>query len=105
MRVAIACTEKKFESAVESHFDKANWFCICDTQTKEQTFIQNPAIEKKEGSGDILAGKLAEQKIDMVIARSFDIKSSGYLREHNIQMVIPQVDINADKLIDQVKCF
>ncbi len=105
MRVAIACLDKDLESSVESHFGKANWFCICDTRTKEQLFIENTENAKNDDSGYQAAKTLASRNIDMVIARGFNIKESGYLRDHNIQMVIPQVNIRANKLIDQVMCF
>lgn len=105
MRVAIACTKKDLNSAVESYFATANWFCICDTQTKEQIFIENPSDEKLTASGCHAAKKLVAQKIEMVIARSFNIKVLGYLRDNNVQMVTPQVNISAAKLIDKVMCF
>jgi predicted Fe-Mo cluster-binding NifX family protein len=105
MRVAIACFDKDLESSVESHFGKANWFCICDTRTKEKLFIENAETMKNDESGYLAAKTLASRDIDMVIAGGFNIKESGYLRDHNIQMVIPRVSIRANKLIDQVMCF
>lgn len=105
MRVAIACANKTMESFVETSFDVAKWYCICDTKKKEQFFIENPSGEKLTGSGCHAAKTLVAQKIDMVVARSFNIKVSGYLRDNNVQMVTPHVNISAGKLIDRVKCF
>ncbi len=102
MRVAIACTDKNMDSFVEASFGAANCYCICDTKTKEQFFIENPSDEKLTASGSYAAKMLIAQKIEMVIARSFNIKVLGYLRDNNAQMVTPQVNISAAKLIDQV---
>lgn len=52
MKIAVSCTEKSTDAAVDSRFGRAPYFAIYDTETKEFEFIDNQqTLNTASGAG------------------------------------------------------
>jgi predicted Fe-Mo cluster-binding NifX family protein len=78
------------EDVVSEVFSKAKTFTIADVEennVKNVMVFENPASSYKHGSGPIVANKLAELKVNLVLTAKLGLEVSELLKQHNIKTI------------------
>jgi predicted Fe-Mo cluster-binding NifX family protein len=102
MIIAIAANENKLSAIVDPHFGRCNWYCLFDTETRENSFIENPARNHQEKAGCDAANLLLGNNISMAIAGRFGSKVVDVFRKNNVQMVIPETQQTVSEIVNQI---
>lgn len=102
MIIAIATNENHLNAIVDPHFGRCDWYCLFDTETRESSFIENPARNHQEKAGCDAANLLLGKNISMAIAGRFGSKVVDVFRKNNIQMVIPETQQILSEIIKQI---
>jgi len=103
MIIAIAVNDNNLGASVDPHFGRCDWYCLFDTETHKNLFIENPAKNSPEKAGCDAAELLLDKKINMAIAGRFGSKVVDVFRRNNIQMVIPESQQTVSEIINQIK--
>jgi predicted Fe-Mo cluster-binding NifX family protein len=103
MIIAIAASENHLKSFVDPHFGRCYWYCLYNTETKKNSFIENPVRYYQEQSGCDAALFLIEKGTKMVIAGRFGSKVVNVFKKNNVQMIIPQTQQTISKIINSIK--
>lgn len=103
MIIAIAANENNLNAVVDLYFGRCNWYCLYDTETHRNSFIENPARNHQEKAGCDAAELLLGKNVKMAIAGRFGSKVAEVFRRNNIQMVIPETQQTLSKIINQIK--
>jgi predicted Fe-Mo cluster-binding NifX family protein len=103
MIVAIAANENHLRAIVDPHFGRCDWFCLYDTETGSNSFIENPVRHNQEMAGCDAAGFLIEKGIKMAVAGRFGSKVVDVFRKNNVQMVIPETQQTLKEIINLIK--
>jgi len=103
MIIAIATNENHLNALIDPHFGRCNWYFLFDTETRESSFIENPARNHPEQAGCNAAELLHVKNISMAIAGRFGSKVVELFRKYNIQMVIPETQQTLSEIINQLK--
>jgi len=103
MIFAIAANGNNLSALVNQNFGRCEWFCLFDTKTHKNLFIENPANQNPEKAGcdavEILLGK----NVGIAIAGRFGSKVADMFRRNNIQMVIPEIQQTVSEITNQIK--
>jgi predicted Fe-Mo cluster-binding NifX family protein len=95
-RIAVATNGKDgLEDAVSQVFGRANTFTIIDIEDGEigeVKIIENPAASYQHGVGPLVVKKLADSKVNVVIAPEFGPGASTLLKQHQITMISAKPD-------------
>lgn len=67
MKIAIPVNEKSINSSVSSSFGRTVYFLIYDTETKEETYLDNSAAVSRGGAGIKAAQTIVDNKADGLI--------------------------------------
>jgi predicted Fe-Mo cluster-binding NifX family protein len=103
MLIAIATNNNDLKATVDPHFGRCDWFFIYNSETHEQTFIENPACNIQEKAGYEAAELLIGKSINMVIAGRFGSKVVDVFRKKNIQMVVPEKVQSLTEIINLIQ--
>lgn len=103
MIIAIAVNENNLNAVVDPHFGRCNWYCLYDTETHKNLFLENLAQKQREQSGCDAAELLLDKNVNMAIAGRFGSKVAEVFRRNNIQMVIPEIQQTLSEIINQIK--
>ena len=103
MIIAIAANENHLKAIVDPHFGRCDWYCLYDTETQKNTFIENPVRHHQEKAGCDAAELLVGKGVTMAIAGRFGAKVVEVFRKNNIQMVIPEAQQILNEIIKQIK--
>lgn len=103
MIIALATNENNLNATIDPHFGRCNWYCLYDTETHKNSFIENPVRNHQEQAGCDAAELLLGENISMAIAGRFGSKVVGEFRRNNIQMVIPETQQTLSEIINQIK--
>lgn len=103
MIIAIAASENQLNSIVDPHFGRCNWYCLYDTETHKNLFLENPAQNHQEQSGCDASELLLGKNVNMAIAGRFGSKVAEVFRRNNIQMVIPETQQTLSEIINKLK--
>ncbi len=107
MKIAVTAEKNNgFESKVNTHFGRAPYFAVVDTETDNIELIKNEAANASGGAGISAAQLIADRGVDVLISGSVGPKAYTALSSGNIEMYIIQqgtvreaVDsFNGDKL-------
>lgn len=87
MKIAITASgDSGFEAEVDSHFGRAQYFVIIDTETREKEFITNSGIDEAGGAGVKAAQIIADQKVDALITGNLGPKAFSALQTTDIKL-------------------
>jgi predicted Fe-Mo cluster-binding NifX family protein len=103
MIIAIAASENHLRSNVDPHFGRCDWYCLFNTESKDVSYIENPARYNQEQAGCDAAKFLVEKGVRLVIAGRFGAKVIDIFKSNEVQMVIPQTNQTISKLIESFK--
>ncbi len=103
MIIAIAANENHLNALVDPHFGRCDWFCLFDSETHKNSFIENPVRHHQEMVGCDAAEFLVTKNIGMVIAGRFGSKVVDVFRKNNIQIIIPETQQSLKEIINQIK--
>lgn len=103
MIIAIATNENNLNATIDPHFGRCNWYCLYDSETHKNSFIENPVRNHQEQAGCEAAELLLGKNISMAIAGRFGSKVVSEFRRNNIQMVIPETQQTLSEIINQIK--
>lgn len=102
-KTVIASDKDSLKSYTEGHFGRANWLCIYDNKTNSYEFIENPVITENNNAGSNLADILIALGTTIVIAGRFGSMAAKKFRSYEIQMIIPQTEINIHTLLKKIE--
>lgn len=88
MKIAITSSGKGLDAASDARFGRAPFFAIYDSESKETTFLENPAAEAQDGAGPVAVQFAASQGVKKIVAGEFGMKIRPLLEELGIEMVI-----------------
>jgi predicted Fe-Mo cluster-binding NifX family protein len=103
MIIAISASENHLKATVDPHFGRCDWYCIHDTETGMNSFIENPVRYQHEQAGCDAALFLISKGIKMVVAGRFGSKVIDIFKTNNVQMIIPQKQVSIIKIINSIK--
>ena len=103
MIIAIAVNENNINAVVDPHFGRCNWYCLYNTETHKNMFIENAAQNHQEQAGCDAAELLHGENISIAIAGRFGSKVAEVFRRNNIQMVIPETQQTLIEIINRIK--
>ena len=103
MIIAIATNENHLKANIDPHFGRCNWYCLYNTETRKNTFFENPVRQSLEKAGCDAAEFLVSKNINIAIAGRFGSKVVDVFRKNNIQMVIPETQQTLMEIIKQIK--
>jgi len=103
MIIALATNENNLNATIDPHFGRCNWYCLYDTETHKNSFIENPARNNQAQAGCDAAELLLGENIRLAIAGRFGLKVVDVFRKNNIQMVIPETQQTLSEIINHIK--
>ncbi|QIK58554.1 dinitrogenase iron-molybdenum cofactor biosynthesis protein [Dysgonomonas sp. HDW5A] len=103
MIIAISSDENDLNQTVSGSFGRCRYFCLYNTETLEAIFVENSATSSQKNAGAKAAYFLLEQNAGIVVACRFGTIAIVYLRENDIQIVIPQSPKTINEIINQLK--
>ena len=87
MKIAVTSRENKKDSLIDSRFGRCAYFAIYDTDSKEFTFLDNPAKDSESGAGPAAVAFIAKQGVKKIVSGEFGMKIKGILEDLKIEMV------------------
>ena len=87
MKIAVTSRENKKDSLIDSRFGRCAYFAIYDTDSKEFTFLDNPAKDSESGAGPAAVAFIAKQGVKKIASGEFGMKIKGILEDLKIEMV------------------
>lgn len=104
LKVAVATQGSDgLKDSVSDVFGRARTFTIVEIEggrIKAAKVINNPATSLEHGVGPIVTEKLAEEKVDVVIAGEFGPGVSTFLRAKNIRMLKTKAGTNVRRAVE-----
>ncbi len=88
MKVAITSTGNSLESTIDPRFGRCAYFVICDLETGNTEFIQNPNKNASNGAGPASVKIVAEKGIGKMISGEFGMKIKSIFDSLSIQMIV-----------------
>ncbi|MCH3916638.1 MAG: NifB/NifX family molybdenum-iron cluster-binding protein [Spirochaetia bacterium] len=85
MKVAMAVTGKDLDSKINPTFGRTPFFLIYDTETKKETYIDNPAMNASGGAGIQAAQVVIDTGADTVIAYRFGENAAKVFEHANVK--------------------
>lgn len=79
MKIAVALKASTARSEIDPRFGRCAYFLFHETETEEQTIVENPAAQASGGAGTQAAQWLADQGAQAVIAAEFGPKAQSAL--------------------------
>jgi predicted Fe-Mo cluster-binding NifX family protein len=104
MKIAIASKECHLKSFVDPHFGRCEWYCLFDTRTKKNSFLENTVRNQPEKAGCDAAEFLIKKGVEMVVAGRFGSRVIDIFRANNVQMIIPRTKITISGFLSSLKC-
>jgi len=86
MKIAIPVDDKSSESKVCISFGRTPYFLIYDTETKENTFMDNSAAASQGGAGIKAAQAVADEKVTALITPRCGQNAADVLNVANIKI-------------------
>ncbi|MFA5258038.1 MAG: NifB/NifX family molybdenum-iron cluster-binding protein [Opitutales bacterium] len=87
MKLAITTSEPGANAALDSHFGRARYFRIIDTETGEQSEFDNASgVNATQGAGIQAAQALARLGVEVVITGSVGPKAMSALKAADIRI-------------------
>lgn len=99
MKIALATIEENLNSKLDQTFGRAETFCIYDTESHKETFLDNPARNASGGAGIKSAQTIVDLKADILIAFRLGENALKVLEGANIT-TYKAVDKSAKENID-----
>ncbi|QZE15699.1 dinitrogenase iron-molybdenum cofactor biosynthesis protein [Halosquirtibacter laminarini] len=104
MKIVVTSMADSATAQFDRRFGRASWFCLFDTETEEQRFIENEKRDASNGAGLNAASIFGELGVTKVISGDFGPKAKELLNKFEIQMVtIDEVDVTIDQIIEKVR--
>lgn len=98
MKIAVTSKENSKDSVLDARFGRCAYFAVYDTDTKELTFLDNPAKDSESGAGPAAVAFVAKQGIKKIVSGEFGMKIKGILDDLKIEMV----SIKEEKTIEEI---
>lgn len=102
MKIAMATLDKELNSKLDQTFGRAYYFLIHDTETNENKFIDNLAINATGGAGIKSAQTLVDEQIDTLIVFRLGENAVKVLEGGNIAL-FRAVDETAQENLNKLK--
>jgi len=101
MKIAIPVNDKSMESCVGSTFGRTNYFLIYDTETKENSFVDNSAAASQGGAGIKAAQTVVDSQVEALITPQCGENAAKVIQESNIKIY----KIINDSIQDNINAF
>lgn len=102
MKIAIAVSDKKLDSAVDTRFGRCPYYLIVDTKTDKLEAIENTAGQTFQGAGVSAAQMIANKGVAAVFAGNFGPKAISVLSGVGIK-IFAVSGITAKQALEQYK--
>lgn len=89
MIIAVAVRDNKLDPPLHLQFGRCPWFALYDSCTGKTTYLRNTKHDSPEDAGSGTASLLVAARVSKVVAGRIGIKAAAYLRDKQVQMVIP----------------
>lgn len=102
MKIAVTSSGKENTSPLNPRFGRCEYFIIVDTETKEWTAVDNPAIGARGGAGTQAAQFIANQGAEAVISGRYGPNAFTALEAAGLQAFVStqeSVDAALDKFL------
>lgn len=104
MKTVITSSGETIDSAFDTRFGRAEWFCVFDEKSGEVSFVSNANTSASNGAGTKAAEKMVDLGVTKVISGDFGPKAKDLLEKFDIQMVIMQNDeLSVAEIIQKLK--
>ena len=101
MKIAIPVDEQNIHTTVCVSFGRAPFFMLYDLETRQATFLENPAATSPGGAGVKAAQFVVDQKVDYLLTPRCGENAAEVLLGANVKMyktVDPAVEKNIELL-------
>lgn len=99
MIIAIALQDNTLNSLVYPQFGRCPWFAIYNSRLDTLTYLKNAEQDTLTDAGITVASFLLAEGVSKVVAGRFGLKAADYLREKQIQMIVPHKE---DTILDDI---
>ena len=107
MKIIISSQNNEIESLMDPRFGRCQYFCIYDTETKENNFVVNNAINMAGGAGIQAANQIIKENAKVVITGNLGPNATEVLENANIKFYLVEIkkiseiinDYNNNKLV------
>ncbi|RXF70637.1 NifB/NifX family molybdenum-iron cluster-binding protein [Arcticibacter tournemirensis] len=89
MIIAIALHNNTLNSPVHLQFGRCPFFAIYNGESDKVTYLENTEKDSLKDTGIAVASMLLSKAVSAVVAGRFGVKAADYLREKQVQMIIP----------------
>ena len=86
MKIAIPVNDKTIKEGVCVSFGRAPYFLVHDTETEENTFVENIAASSQGGAGIKAAQVVVDSKADILLTPRSGEKAGAVLQAGNIKL-------------------
>ncbi len=105
MITAISAPENRFDSQINKHFARCNYFVIHDSISGSVEFLPNPNKDKIEEAGKKSAEMLHSRGVKQIVSGDFGTRVKALLDRFQIRMIVvknsSQTVSNIIKLLNQ----
>jgi len=103
MIIAIPSSGNTPDSLVSERFARCAWFCLYNTDTGQEEFLQNISKDLPVGVGPQVVEFLAGRKVNSVYATEVGPKAEDLLNKLNIKIIIVKSKKTINQLITMFK--
>ncbi|MGX5691294.1 NifB/NifX family molybdenum-iron cluster-binding protein [Arcticibacter tournemirensis] len=89
MIIAIALHNNTLNSPVHLQFGRCPFFAIYNGESDKVTYLENTEKDSLKDTGIAVASMLLSKAVSAVVAGRFGVKAADYLREKQVQMILP----------------
>jgi predicted Fe-Mo cluster-binding NifX family protein len=100
MKLAIPVNDKSMQSGVCQSFGRSPYFLIYDTETKENTFLDNSAVASQGGAGIKAAQTIVDNNVNALLTPRCGENAAKVIKPANIKIYKTANDSITDNIND-----
>lgn len=101
MKIAMPVNDKSMESGVGNTFGRTSYFLVYDTETKENSFVDNSAAASQGGAGIKAAQTVVDSQVEALITPQCGENAAKVLQASNIKIY----KMTNDSIQDNINAF
>ena len=102
MKIAVTSETNNKDSMLDARFGRCAYFAIYDTDSKDFTFLENPAKDSESGAGPAAVAFIAKQGVSKIVSGEFGMKIKGILESLNIEMISVKESKTVSEIISKM---
>lgn len=104
MIIAVAIQENVINSPVDLQFGRCPWFAVYNSSFDQLTYLKNTEQNNFKDAGISAANVLISAGVSKIVAGRFGMKTADYLREKDVQMIVPHIaEMTLDCILEKIK--